>query len=241
VPNRISDPHASSARVRAGHQPAAAPPRGSRIKPLTAGGTDGNERLTLLTGLLLIVLLAVLGVTIVRIGQLLWLHLFLGMLLLGPVTLKLLSTGYRFVRYYTSDAAYRRKGPPPPALRALAPLVVVTTLVVFVTGVLLLILGPSSRQPLVLVHKVSFIAWGVFTGLHVLGHLPEIARFARTASASRRAMLELDKAPARLSAPPATAEVLPGRGGRLVSLSAALLAGAVLATAVLPLFGAWTH
>lgn len=211
------------------------------MQRLTAGGTDGNERLTVLTGLLLIVLLAVLGVTIVRIGQLLWLHLFLGLLLLGPVALKLLSTGYRFVRYYTSDAAYRRKGPPAPALRALAPLVVATTVVVFATGVLLLILGPSSRQPWVLVHKVSFIAWLVFAGLHVLGHLPEIARLARTARASRRALIAQHNARTRRPAPPVTADDLPGRGGRLVSLSAALLVGLVLATVLVPQFAAWTH
>lgn len=41
----------------------------------------------MLTGLLLIVMFAVLGVTIIHIGQLLWLHLFLGLLLLGPVAL----------------------------------------------------------------------------------------------------------------------------------------------------------
>ncbi|MGZ6624610.1 MAG: hypothetical protein ACXVE8_03320, partial [Solirubrobacteraceae bacterium] len=64
---------------------------------LLGGGTEGNERLTVLTGALLIVLLAVLGITIVRIGQLLWLHLFLGLVLIGPVALKLASTGYRFM------------------------------------------------------------------------------------------------------------------------------------------------
>ena len=71
-----------------------------------------------MTGVILIVLFAVLGVTIVQIGQLIWLHLFLGLLLLGPVLLKLASTGYRFLRYYTHDAIYRAKGPPMPALRA---------------------------------------------------------------------------------------------------------------------------
>ncbi|HEY2770830.1 MAG TPA: hypothetical protein VGI87_09690, partial [Solirubrobacteraceae bacterium] len=128
------------------------PPR-SRPRALLGGGTDGNERLTGLTGLLLVVLLAVLGVTIIRIGQLLWLHLFLGLALLGPLALKLMSTGYRFVRYYSHNAAYREKGPPHPALRGLAPVVVFLTLAVFITGVVLLALGPSSRQPLVLLHK----------------------------------------------------------------------------------------
>ncbi|MGZ4175234.1 MAG: hypothetical protein ACXVUX_03315, partial [Solirubrobacteraceae bacterium] len=72
------------------------PDRSLRMR-LLGGGTEGNERLTVLTGALLIVLLAVLGITIVRIGQLLWLHLFLGLVLIGPVALKLASTGYRFM------------------------------------------------------------------------------------------------------------------------------------------------
>jgi hypothetical protein len=43
---------------------------GTRVlRALLAGGTEGNERLTVLTGLLLTVLLAALGITIVRIGQ----------------------------------------------------------------------------------------------------------------------------------------------------------------------------
>jgi hypothetical protein len=67
------------ARVESGH--------------LTAGGDEGNQRLTVLTGAVLIVLLAVLGVTILRLHTtLLWVHLFLGLLLIGPVVLKLSST-----------------------------------------------------------------------------------------------------------------------------------------------------
>src|ERR1700733_3322571 len=121
-----------------------------RRQSLLGGETRGNERLTVITGLILIVLLAAVGVTIVRIGQLLWLHLFLGLVVIGPTCLKLASTGYRFVRYYTGDEAYRRKGPPAPVLRGLAPLVVFLTMAVFVTGVALLLLGPGSRDPLVL-------------------------------------------------------------------------------------------
>jgi hypothetical protein len=78
-----------------------APASGTDPRPrlrdlITGGGTDGNELLTSMTGAVLIVLLAVLGVTIVRIGQLIWLHLFVGLVLLGPVAAKLASTGYRF-------------------------------------------------------------------------------------------------------------------------------------------------
>jgi hypothetical protein len=201
--------------------------RRARARSWAAGGTEGNERLTTLAGLLLIVLLAVLGVTIIRIGQLLWLHLFLGLVLIGPLTLKLASTGYRFVRYYTHNAAYRRKGPPPPALRILAPLVVLTTVLVFATGVALLLLGQSSRDPLVLVHKVTFFAWLAVTAIHVLGHMPEISRLLTRSRMTRRDLIP---------DPP-----VPGRGGRGAALGAGLIAGLVLAVALLGQFSTWTH
>ncbi len=150
-------------------------PERSLIGRLTAGGTAGNERLTADTGIVLLVLLAVIGVTILWLRSLLWVHLFVGMLLIGPIALKMASTGYRFVRYYTADPYYRRKGPPPAPLRMLAPLVVISTVTVFLSGVALLLIGPSSRDTLLPIHKVSFIAWVLFTSLHVLGHLPEVA------------------------------------------------------------------
>src|SRR5450759_5205977 len=105
---------------------------------VNTAGTERNEQLTATIGVLLLLLLAVLGVTILRIGQLIWLHLFLGLLLLGPVLLKLGSTGYRFARYYIGDPAYRHKGPPELALRLLAPVGVLLTGGVFVRGVILL-------------------------------------------------------------------------------------------------------
>jgi hypothetical protein len=194
------------------------PPR-TRPRALLGGGTDGNERLTGLTGLLLVVLLAVLGVTIIRIGQLLWLHLFLGLVLIGPLALKLLSTGYRFVRYYSHNATYRDKGPPHPILRGLAPAVVFLTLAVFVTGILLLGLGPSSRDPWVLIHKVTFILWIVVTALHVLGHVPEILKLR---PGSQRASLS-------------------GEAGRWVSLSSAVALGLVVAVLLIHDFSAWTN
>jgi hypothetical protein len=209
------------------------------IRRLIAGGTEGNERLTVLTGLVLIVLLAILGVTIVRIGQLLWLHMFLGMLLVGPVVLKLVSTGYRFARYYTHEPAYRQKGPPATGLRLLGPLVVLSTLVVFGTGVALLILGPSSRQPLVLVHKVSFFAWIAVTALHVLGHLPEVVRYLGTARDSRWELLGASTARGGIRRG-ARSEAA-GAGGRAAAEAVALLLGLALALALLSNFGAWTH
>ena len=62
------------------------PPASLRSR-LIGGGTDGNELLTSLTGAVLIVLLAVIGVTILQMRPLLSVHLFVGMLLIGPVAL----------------------------------------------------------------------------------------------------------------------------------------------------------
>jgi hypothetical protein len=195
---------------------------------LLGGGIDGNEQLTAMTGAVLIVMLAALGVTIVRIGQLLWLHLFLGLLLLGPVLLKLASTGYRFLRYYTRAAIYRAKGPPMPALRAMGPVVVLTTLVVFITGVVLLFNGPRGRSFLVLLHKVSFIVWLVFMAIHVLAHLPALGRTLRAVRVGN----------AKMRVPVESA--VRGAAGRWIAVSAAIVAGAVLATVLIPHFGLWT-
>lgn len=211
---------------------------------LLAGGTEGNERLTVITGWLLIVLLAALGVTIVFIGQLIWLHLFLGLVLIGPVALKLASTGYRFARYYTANPPYRRKGPPAPVLRALGPVLAGLTVVVLASGIALLVIGPgsSSRDALVLLHKASFIAWIVVTAVHVLGHLPEIIRFNRI---SRQARTEISALRAQIPglggpADPPLTESLPGSTGRWASIVVAMVLGLAVAAAFIPQFGTWT-
>jgi hypothetical protein len=193
------------------------------------GGTSGNERLTSTVGAILIVLLAAIGVTIIRIGQLLSVHLFVGMLLIGPLALKLASTGYRFVRYYTHDAPYVRKGPPPMPLRLLAPLVVLSTLVVFASGVILLFVGPGARGTWFPIHKISFFAWVAFIAIHVLAHLPEVAH-ALQADYGREA---------RRGSTTQWSGELNGRAGRALSLGGALAFGAVLAIVVIPQFGPW--
>ena len=68
-------------------------------EPERSGAAEGNERLTAMTGAVLLLLLAAEGFTILSIGRLLTLHFFLGMLLIGPVLLKIGSVCYRFVRY----------------------------------------------------------------------------------------------------------------------------------------------
>ncbi len=193
----------------------------SRIR---AGGTDGNEHLTTVTGMILLVQLAVIGVTIVDLQQMVWLHLFVGMLLLGPVVLKMSSVGYRFVRYYTGNPAYRRKGPPALILRLLGPMVLLSTLGVLATGGILLLVGPSHSYPWLLLHKATFIICVGCITLHVVGHLPGVAK---TLGVVR------DDAEPRPGA-------APGTMGRWIALASAVVGGFILALLLIPDFSAWT-
>jgi hypothetical protein len=182
------------------------------------GGPEGNELLTTVTAVVLVVLLAALGITIVDMGGLLRVHMVLGMVLIPPVLLKLASTGYRFVRYYTGSEPYRAKGPPLLALRLLAPLLVVATLVVFTTGVVLLA-DEHKAGSLLEIHKVSFIVWGVVFGVHFLAYAPRVAR----AFAGYRA----------------ETQSVPGVGLRATLVATAIGAGAALAVALLPAIQSW--
>jgi len=203
---------------------AARPAQRRRLARLTSGGTDGNEQLTTVTGAVLIVLLAVIGFTIPQLRQFISVHLFVGMLLIGPVLLKMASTGYRFLRYYMGNAEYVGKGPPEIILRVIGPIVVLSTVAVFATGVALLIVGPGQRDPWLLLHKVTFIVWVVFMSLHVLGHLPAVGR---AMGIGREGDEQL-------------AGAAPGTAGRWIAISAALVAGVVLAIVLIPDYSAWT-
>jgi len=192
-------------------------------RSLLGGGTEGNEQLTATTGLILIGLLAALGVTILRIHQLIWVHLFIGLLLLGPVALKLASTGYRFARYYTHNDAYRLKGPPQLLMRLIAPGVVISTVVVFASGIALLLVGPAHRAGWVGVHKASFVVWLLIMAVHVLGHLERLPHSLRAAHSTAW----IPESPA-------------GGAGRWIVLSGALVGGLVLAIVLIPQFAPWT-
>lgn len=141
-------------------------------------GVAGNARLTGTTGVLLIVLLAIEGVTILGIRRLLPLHLFFGFILVPPILLKMASTGYRFARYYSGNSRYRAAGPPQLLLRLLAPVVVVSTLVLFATGIELWLFGRQHGILWLAAHKLSFIIWFGATTVHVLGYIvraPDLA------------------------------------------------------------------
>jgi hypothetical protein len=155
-----------------------APDRANPSRIRREGGVESNARLTAMTAVVLLVLLAAEGVTVLRVRGLLSPHVFIGMLLVPPVLLKVGSTSYRFVRYYRGSPEYRRKGPPPPLLRLLGPLVVVSTVVVLASGIALLYVGQGLRSDLLLAHKASFVIWFGAMAIHVLGHLLDTATLA---------------------------------------------------------------
>src|SRR5579875_846582 len=189
-------------------------------------GVQGNERLTGVTGMLLIAILAVIGVSILRIRQLIDVHLFVGMMLLAPLALKLASTGWRFAAYYLGRPAYRGKGPPITPLRILAAPVVLLTALVMASGLVMLFGGPSTRSTWLAIHKLSFIAWLMVTAVHVLAHLRESLRSTE---------LEL--------LPPAAGRPRPvsGRGARLMLIATMLALGVIIALIAMPDFAPWAH
>jgi hypothetical protein len=183
------------------------------------GGVAGNERLTALTGLVLLIGFAIEGVTILRIGRLLTLHVFLGLLLIGPVVLKICSTVYRIARYYLHAEPYVRRGPPPWPLRLLGPFVIATSLAVLGTGVMLAIAGPSGG-PWLFLHKASFIVWLGCMVLHVLAHTMRLPRI----------LLGRDGRPSAH---------LPGGVTRWLLVAASLACGLIIALLAVHLVGPW--
>lgn len=188
-----------------------------------AGGPAGNTRLTAATGMVLLVLLAVEGVTILSVRQMLTLHVVVGALLVGPVLLKTGSTVYRFARYYTGAEQYRRKGPPPLPLRVIGPLVILSTVALLGTGIILILLGPNESRLWLTAHQTTFWIWVVLMSVHVLGHAWESA------------VLSWRELRASWTGPGAR-----WRRCRLIAIVLALMVGVAAATMLVPSAAPWT-
>ena len=73
---------------------------------MTRPNPGGNERLTAIVAVLLLVPIVVeLATILLGVHTFMSLHVFLGLLLIPVVLLKLASTGWRFARYYTQSDA----------------------------------------------------------------------------------------------------------------------------------------
>jgi hypothetical protein len=134
----------------------------------------GNERLTALVSLVLLVLIIVELITSAFLRIWLPAHTVVGVLLAGPLLVKMGSTGWRFLRYYTRAPAYVRRGPPPLVLRVLGPVLLVTTLVMIGSGIGLVVTGPL--QPFLLTHVFSALVWLPLVAAHSLAHLQQVPR-----------------------------------------------------------------
>jgi hypothetical protein len=191
-----------------------------RTASLLRGGVQGNARLTASTGVVLLALLAVEGVTILSIRSLLSLHVFIGLMLVPPVALKLASTGYRFFRYYTGSLEYVRQGPPMLLMRmVVAPVLIAATVGVLATGIALLVIGPEGGFVLGL-HKASFVVWIGAFGIHVLAYVARVPRLLGSDWGRGRA---------------------PGTALRYGLVALALILGLTLAIVVLPDAASWLH
>jgi len=189
-----------------------------------AEGADGNARLTGTVGVVLLVVLFLEGITVLQVRSLITLHIFLGILLIPPTALKVASTSYRFVRYYSRSPSYVRHGPPAPLLRWTAPLLIIFTGAILATGVALLAVGPERPGLLLTAHKFSFVVWFALMALHVLGHVKDALVLTRWDWWPRA-----DRARPR------------GKGQRRGLATGSVVAGIVLATALLPVASPWTN
>jgi hypothetical protein len=185
-------------------------------------GVTGNARLTGAAGAVIFVLLAIEGLTILRVRQLISLHVFIGVLLGPLVLLKVATTAYRAARYYRGDARYVRKGPPPLILRLLGPMVVVLSLAVLGTGLAAIAAGRRHSDLIITAHKAAFVLWFGAMAVHVLGHILETPALA-IADWSRRN------------------RAVRGASLRIGVLLATIAIGAAVATVSLGWIGAWRH
>ena len=186
-----------------------------------AANVAGNARLTGMLGAVIFVLLFVEGLTILSVDRLMWLHAFVGMLLVAFAGAKIGTTSYRFARYYRGQGEYVRKGPPPIVLRILGPVVTATTVAVLATGIGTLLVRRSHW--LGLAHKASFIVWFGAMSLHVLGHALETPALA-LADGHRNRRTEA-----------------PGAATRIAVLVAVTVAGVGLAVLSLRWVQHWHH
>lgn len=131
----------------------------------------GNERLTALAGLALLVLFAIEIATTAALRALLSVHIFVGVALAFPLAVKLVSVGYRFICYYSGLPAFVRRGPPRLALRILAPALLALTVLVVGTGLALLVVNPERAGLIRSVHGLSALLWAPLFALHTVAYL----------------------------------------------------------------------
>jgi hypothetical protein len=192
------------------------PEGGTRANP------DGNERLTSVVGLLLLVpVLVAVATVLLGVHTFMSLHVFVGLALIPVVLLKLASVGWRFGRYYTRSRAYVAHGAPQLAMRVLAPLLVAATVVLFGSGVAMGLPHGHALQIARRLHGPASVIWLVLLGIHVLVY-------------ARRALRSTLR-----DALPTNGTNVRGTAARAYALAIAVILGLVLAGALVPAQHRW--
>lgn len=183
---------------------------------------DRNERMTAIAGALLFVFILAELIITASLDGLTTEHIFVGILLSGPLVVKMFSTGYRFFRYYTKSAEFVRSGPPNIILRVLAPFLVLTTILVFISGYGLAF-GHDDKL-FGKIHATFVTLWIPLVAVHAYAYIRKVpALIARDWSSD----------PKRL---------VPGRNTRLAINFVGLLIGVITAIGLLPFYSkGWGH
>ncbi|HEY2311926.1 MAG TPA: hypothetical protein VGH46_12535 [Gaiellaceae bacterium] len=190
--------------------------RERRLNPI------GNERLTAAVGLLLLIpILVEVATVLLGVHTFMSVHVFVGLALIPPVLLKLGSTTWRFMRYYTRSRPYVALGPPQLAMRVLAPLFVAATIVLFGSGVAMGVLHGQALDWARRLHGPASVIWLLLLGLHVLVYFTRAVR--RTVD---------DAAPEQRSR-------ARGAAVRGLALAGAIVSGVVIAAATVPAQHHW--
>lgn len=182
-----------------------------------------NERLTALAGAVLFALIVTELVVTANLHALISVHIFVGVLLSGPLVVKLCSTGYRFFRYYTKSRDFVQEGPPNIWLRLLAPVLVVITLLVFVSGFSLALVGPTHMGLFFKIHAVCVALWVPLIAVHVYAHIRKVPRLIASDWSNQRQ------------------KQVSGRAGRLTINILGLIVGAIAAVVMIPVSAPWRH
>lgn len=182
-----------------------------------------NERLTSIAGAVLFVLILVELVITANLHSLLSVHIFVGVLLAGPLVVKMASTGYKFVRYYTGSPVFQEKGRPHWLLRLAAPFLVLLTVLVFVSGFALAFVGPAHMGIFFDVHAASVALWIPVVTVHVYAHIRNVPRRVASDLTNRKGYH------------------VPGRNGRVGLNIAALVVGLIAAIVMMPVSASWNH
>ncbi|MFD1676365.1 hypothetical protein [Alicyclobacillus fodiniaquatilis] len=182
-----------------------------------------NERMTAIAGTILFILIVTQLIITANLHALLSVHIFVGVLLSGPIVIKMFSTGFKFVRYYTRNPIFVKSGTPNIWLRLLAPFLVLMTLLVFISGFSLAIIGPTHMGLFFTIHAASVAIWLPLVAVHIYAH---IRRATRVTFSDLRQH---------------TSFRVKGRNGRLGINLAGLIMGAIAAMVMIPVSETWDH